>query len=328
MQIDSNRCKQDVFLFGQTLHLRCVSLLEEIDFPVSAPPTSFELKMETLTKPRMGMFLVMVAASTALFAQSGEPGKPQNRASVLDARQIVGLSIAATERSWEARSHYTYTERDEDRRLDVHGQVKSNNVDVSRMIVVNGARFEQLLERNGQPPSMEERKKRDAELERLNHETPGERAARLLTDQDNRSFLPEVLQAFDFHLLGEEIADGRPAYVLQATPHPGYHAHGKYGKMFSKVEGTFWVDKQDFGWIKIDGQVTQSFSMGLFVARVQRGSHIILEQTCLGDGVWVPKRLEVRASAKIFFLKSLDIDRILTYSDYRPAADGSYSVSR
>jgi hypothetical protein len=67
--------------------------------------------------------------------------------------------------------------------------------------------------------------------------------------------------------------------------------------------------------------------MGLFVARVQRGSHIILEQTCVGDDVWVPKRLEVRASARILFLKSLDIDRILTYSDYRPAADGLYSVS-
>jgi hypothetical protein len=27
------------------------------------------------------------------------------------------------------------------------------------------------------------------------------------------------------------------------------------------VEGKLWVDKQDFGWIKIDGKVTQSFSM-------------------------------------------------------------------
>ena len=88
------------------------------------------------------------------------------------------------------------------------------------------------------------------------------------------------------------------------------------------------VDKQDFGWIKVDGQVTQSFSMGLFVARVQRGSHIILEQTRVGDAVWVPKRLEVRASARILFLKSLDIDRILIYSDYRRASDGPYSVSR
>jgi len=46
-----------------------------------------------------------------------------------------------------------------------------------------------------------------------------------------------------------------------------------------KVEGKLWVDKQDFGWINVDGQVTQSFSMGLFVARVQHGSHIILEES-------------------------------------------------
>jgi len=68
--------------------------------------------------------------------------------------------------------------------------------------------------------------------------------------------------------------------------------------------------------------------MGLFVARVQRGSHIIPEETCIGDGIWVPRRLEVRASARIFLVMSLDIDRILAYSDYRPAVDGSYSVSR
>jgi len=49
---------------------------------------------------------------------------------------------------------------------------------------------------------------------------------------------------------------------------------------------------------------------------VQRGSHVILEQSCVGDGVWVPKRIEMRASARILFLKSLDLDRILTYSDY------------
>lgn len=97
---------------------------------------------------------------------------------------------------------------------------------------------------------------------------------------------------------------------------------------YFKVEGKLWVDKQDFGWIKVDGQVTQSFSMGLFVARVQRGSHIILEQTCVGDAVWVPKRFEVRASTRILFLKNFDMDRILTYSDYRPAADGPYSVSK
>jgi len=287
-----------------------------------------ESKMEILPTFRMGTLLVMVAATSALFAQSSAPGKLQNHPSILDAHQIVGLSITATERSWEALDHYIYMQRDEDQRLDSLGQMKSENIDVTRMSLVNGARFAQLMEHNGQPPSATERRKSDGDLDKLKHETPVEQTERLRKEQENKSFLREVLKAFDFHLVGEEIVAGRPAYVLQATPHPGYQANGKYGKLFSKVEGKLWIDKENFGWIKADGRVTQSFSIGLFVARVQQGSHIILEQTCVGDAVWAPKRLEMRASARILFLKSLDIDRILMYSDYRPAPDSSYSASR
>jgi hypothetical protein len=294
----------------------------------SSDLTALEPKMNMRAKSWMQFLLVMGVAPAALFAQSSGPAKPQNQASVLDARQIVSQSLAATERSWQAREHYTYTERDQDRRLDSLGAVKSENIDVTRMTLINGIRFEQLMEHNGQLPSADEQKKRDKDLEKLKHETPDEQSARLHKDQENKSFLQDLLEAFDFNLIGEELVGGRPAYVLHATPHPGYHAHGKYGKLFSRVEGKLWVDKQDFGWVRVDGEVTQSFSMGLFVARVQRGSHIILEQTCVGDAVWVPKRLEVRASAKILFLKSLDLDRILTYSDYHSATDGSYSVSR
>jgi negative regulator of sigma E activity len=286
------------------------------------------MKVEILTKSRVGMLLVAAVTSAALFAQSSGPGTPQSHASALDVSQIVSLSVAATERSWQVRDHYTYTKRDEDRRLDSLGHVKSENIDVTSIMLVNGARFEQIVEHNGQVPSAKEQQERDADLGRLKHETPQEKTARLGKDQENRSFLQDVVAAFDFHLVGEERVAGRLAYVLHATPHPGYHAHGKYGKMISRVEGKLWIDEQDFGWIKVDGQVTESFSIGLFVARVQQGSHVILEQTCVGDAVWVPKRLEVRASARILFLKSLDLDRILTYSDYRLAEDGAYSVSR
>jgi hypothetical protein len=272
--------------------------------------------------------VVIVAASDALLAQTTAPETAPIQASVLDPRQIVIQSLAATERSWQARDHYTFTERDEDRRLDGLGRVKSENVEVTRMILVNGIRFEQLMERNGKLPTAEEQIKNDKNLEKLKHETPSEEAARLLKTRENRSFLQDLLEAFDFQLIGEETVGGRPAYVLQAKPHPGYHPHGKYGRLFSKVEGKLWVDKQDFGWVRVDGEVTQSFSIGILVARVQRGSHIIMEQSPVGDAVWVPRRLALKASATIFLLKSVDLERILTYSDYRPAADGPYSVSR
>jgi hypothetical protein len=284
--------------------------------------------MEFLTKFRIGALLIAVAASSPLFAQNSGPDQHQNPRNVLDARQIVGKSLVAAEHSWQAHDAYIYMERDEDRRLDSLGQMKSENVDVTRMTLVNGIRFEQLMEHNGQLPSAEEQIKRDQDLEKLKHETPEEQAARLRKKEENRSYLRDLLEAFDFHLIGEEIIGGRPTYMLEATPHPGYHASGKYGKLFAKVKGKLWVDQQDFGWVKVDGEVTQAFSLGLFLARVQRGSHIVLEQTRLADAVWVPKRLEVKASARILFLKSLDLDRILTYSDYRRATDGPYSVSR
>jgi hypothetical protein len=267
----------------------------------------------------MKIWAIILAASAPLFGQSNgsTPDKPQNHASVLDVSQIVRQSIAATERSWNARDHYTYSERDEDRRLDSDGRVKSEDVDVSKIIFVDEAPFEQLVERNGRPPSAEEQRKQAEQVDKLKRETPQERVARLRQQQESRSFIREVPEGFDFQLIGEEVVNRRPAYVIRATPRVGYRARGTYGKLMSKVEGKLWVDKQDFGWVKVDGEVTQPFSMGLFLARVLRGSHITMDQTRFEDGIWMPARIEMRASARILFVKSYDINRILAYSHYQ-----------
>ena len=160
--------------------------------------------MEFLTKSRIATVLVAVAASSALFTQNNAPDKLQDHASIPDARHIIGQSVVATERSLQALDRYTFVERDQDRRLDSQGQLKSEKIDVTRMILVNGARFEQLVERNGQPPSAEEQKKLDQDLEKLKHETPEERTARFGKEQENRSVLRDFLEGFDFRLLGEE----------------------------------------------------------------------------------------------------------------------------
>jgi hypothetical protein len=276
----------------------------------------------------MRTLIIMIAASAVGFAQvNGSPAQSQNHSIAPDLRAIVGRSIAATDRSWRARIHYTYLQRDEDRRLDSHGLVKSNDVEVSTIIFVNDVPFEQLVEHNGLPPSSAEKRKQNDQLNKLKRETREERVARLREEEENNaSLIREVPLAFTFDLIGEEVVNGRPAYVLQATPRPGYRARGKYGGMFSKVKGKLWVDKEDFGWIKADGQVTQPFSIGLFLARVQPGSHITMEQTRVGDGVWMPKHIEIRAAAKILFIKSLIIDKVLTYSEYRPAQTGIAAV--
>ena len=271
----------------------------------------------------MRTLIIMITAAVGFAQTNGSAAQPQNHSILPDARAIVGPSIAATDRSWRARVHYTYLQRDEDRRLDSHGLVKSEDVEVSTIIFVDGVPFEQLVEHNGLPPSAEEQRKQKDKLNKLKRETPEERIARLRQEEeDNASLIREVPQAFKFELIGEEVVNGKPAYVLQATPRPGYRPRGKYGGMFSKVKGKLWVDKKDFGWVKADGQVLQPFSIGLFLARVLPGSRITMEQVRVGDGIWMPKYIEIRAAAKIFFIKSLIIDKVMTYSDYRPAQTG------
>jgi hypothetical protein len=44
-----------------------------------------------------------------------------------------------------------------------------------------------------------------------------------------------------------------------------------------------------------------------------------MEQTRVDGGIWMPEQIEIRAAAKIFFIKSLVIDRVLSYSEYRLA---------
>jgi len=263
--------------------------------------------------------IIAIAAFAVLFDLGDAlPLHAQNLSSGPDVHRIVESSIAATQRHWQARLHYTYVERDEDRRRDSAGRVTSEDVDVSRTILVDGVPFEQFVERNGQPPSAKEERKQKEELDKLKRETPPERAERLRKqEEETASIVREVPMAFDFQMVGEEAVNGRPAYVLQATPHPGYHAQGKYSSMFSKVAGKLWVDKQDLGWIKVEGQVIHPFSMGLFLVRMLRGSQIKMEQTRVKDGIWMPERVEVQAVAKIFFVKSLSIDRVMAFSDYK-----------
>jgi hypothetical protein len=267
--------------------------------------------------------IVLLASSMLLAESDAFRDTPPIDPSVLDVRQIVESSIAATQRHWQERLRSTYMQRDENRRLDSAGRVKSKEIEVSRTILVNGVPFEQLVERNGQPPSIEEERKQKEKIDKLKRETPEQRAARVREQEEQTlSLVREVPKAFDFQFAGEEVVNGRPAYVLQATPRPGYHAQGRYGAMFSKVAGRLWVDKQDLGWIRVDGQVIQPFSIGLFLARVLRGSRITMEQMRVDDRIWMPARVEVRAATKILFVKSLVIERVLTYSEYRLAEAG------
>lgn len=125
------------------------------------------------------VIIVLLASSTILAQSDGFSVKSQIHSGVPDVRQIVESSIEVTQRHWQERLHSNYVERDEFRRLDTVGRVKSEEVEVSKTILVNGVPFEQLVEHNGRPPSAEEGRKQKETLDKLERETSEQRAERL-----------------------------------------------------------------------------------------------------------------------------------------------------
>lgn len=168
-----------------------------------------------------GNATILLFASSALLAQNSPPSNgPQNPSSAPDVRQIVLSSVAATQRQWRTWVLYNYLERDETRHMDLAGRVKSEEVDVSRALLVNGVQFEQLVERNGRPPSAEEERKQNEEIEKLKRLTPEQRTEQLRKEEEeNTSLVAEVPKAFDFKPAGEEVVNGRPGY-LKRRPTP------------------------------------------------------------------------------------------------------------
>ena len=57
---------------------------------------------------------------------------------------------------------------------------------------------------------------------------------------------------------------------------------GSCAGILRNIEGTLWIDKQDYSWVKFEADVLKPFSIGLFLARVGEGTHLLYELMPLG----------------------------------------------
>jgi len=234
-----------------------------------------------------------------------------------DARALVRQSILNGERAWKESFSYYCTEREIDRPLGRGGHASDSVYQVIPLGEYTS--FELPVKKNGRPVTADVRAKAEAELARRRAESPEQKHRRFLKEQSERSYMLEVPDAFDFTITGSADLPTGPAWVVTATPHPGYQPKSRYAHMFHAMQGNLWIDKKDLQWVKADAIATSSVSFGFFLARLYKGSHIVLEQTRLPDGNWVASRIEARASARTFFTTH-NFNEQITYTDYHRAA--------
>jgi hypothetical protein len=242
----------------------------------------------------------------------------------VDAREIIRRAVAADERNWVAARNYTFLQRVELRRLDARGRVKLSEAQTYDVTLQEGTPYRQLVQRDDNPLPPAEQKREQENLAKSiaerRQENEGERVKRLSAYQRRpdwqREAWHELSEAFDFLLVGEGRLDGRSIFIIEAMPRQGYQPQSRTAKLFRSLKGTFWVDKQDHQIVKVEAEVTDTIWVGLFLVRVAKGSRATLELTCVSDGVWLPERLQVFASARLGLLKSLRIEEKVDYSRY------------
>jgi hypothetical protein len=289
----------------------------------------------------MGLFVFSTFASSGLAQEQANPTasaaaqtppppidlKPDVTGAV-PPEQIRELLRRAEEKDIEndkQQRDYTYTEREERHKLDVDGAVKKTETSTSEILEIYGEQVERLIAKDDKPLSADDAKKEDEKIQKVidkrKQESEEGRRKRLEHEEkdreEDRKFVLEIADAFNFRLIGSEAIDGRDTWVFEGEPRPGYQPKNREAKILSKFKGRVWIDKADSQWVKLDITAIDTISVGFVLARIHKGTHLIIELSRVNDEVWLPKHVQLYFDARVALFKSFDEDVDQTYRDYK-----------
>ena len=220
---------------------------------------------------------------------------------------------------------YTYIERDVQNKLDGKEQTKSTEVKTYEVLEIYGEQVQRLIEKDDKPLDAKDAAKEEEKIQKVidkrKSESESERNKREEKEkkqrEEDRKFVRDVADAYNFELIGTETLDGREAWVIDGEPRPGFQPHTNDAKYLSKFHGRVWIDKADLQLAKMDIECLDTISWGLFVARLHKGTRFMLEQTRVNDEVWLPRHVTFRLDARVALLKEYRLDGDQTYRDYK-----------
>ena len=203
--------------------------------------------------------------------------------------------------------------------------MKSTETSGFEIMVIYGEQVQKQVSKDGKPLPEKDAAKEEEKIDKLiakyKNESEGQRAKRLEKDEkeqeESRAFVREIADAFILTMLPSETVDGRPLYVIQGEPKPGYEPHTPNGKYLPKFRGKLWIDQNEYQWVKADLETIDTISIGWFVARLHKGTHLYLDETRVNDEVWLPKLVRLNLDARIALLDHVSVDVTQTYSGYK-----------
>ena len=273
---------------------------------------------------------LILFAGVAVSAQQAEsrPDLTPDKNGKLSQEQMRELLRVVAEKDLANQKHvsdYTYTEREVEKSLDGKGAVKSTGTKTYEIVEIEGEQVNRLVAKDDRPLDEKDAAKEDEKIKKIVEKREGEseeeRRKREEKEakqrEEDRKFVLDVADAYDFRLEGKEAVDGREAWVISAEPRPGFEPKVKESKFLSKFHGRVWIDQQDLQLSRMDVEAIDTVSIGLVLARIHKGTRFILEQARVNNEVWLPRHVTFSLDARVALVKGYRVSGEQIFSDYK-----------
>ena len=135
--------------------------------------------------------------------------------------------------------------------------------------------------------------------------------------QKERSDLIDATRAaFLYTFIGRELRGDRALSKYRMVPNPTYKSTSRATSMFSKVRGYLWIDDHAEQLARAEIEVTEDISIGGFLAKVYKGSHLMQERYEMAPGLWFATYSQYDFDGRRLFM-SFSIHERTFYSQYR-----------
>jgi hypothetical protein len=242
-----------------------------------------------------------------------------------DPKEIVRRSVEVDHHNFERAQKYTCTQRQVIKHLDKHGNVKSTEIKTYDINYYYGEFYPRLVQIDDKPLSEKDQKKEDEKLEKFlakhRKEDEEDRQTRQRKQEkereEDRAFVRDVVNAYDFRLVGDDQVSGEDTWVIEAVPRKDFQPTQPHADILKKIKGRIWIEKKEYNWVKVEAEAIDTISFGLFLFRIHPGSRFVLETTHVNNELWALKRLYINGSARIALLKNEIAEQEEVFSNYK-----------
>jgi hypothetical protein len=199
------------------------------------------------------------------------------------------------------RENYTFHEIVRTEALDGNGVVKETKSEESEVFFVNGHRIIRLVKRGGVELSAREQER---EQERVKKEidgyAKGARGAERGRGGGRARIISRILAVARTSNPRRVLFRGRETLVFDFEGDPKAKAEGMDQSAAKKLAGTVWIDEADKQVSRLEVHFYDNFHIGGgLLASVQKGTSMNVDQSPLGDGLWMQTASEDHLAARV-----------------------------